>query len=161
MDGESSLMMLIGGSNIMLESSMIWMIMWAILPSTTSFSLYHAAKTLKFVSDLQPNSNYEYAFETDKGIRIQQTGTIKNLETDKIPQVTGSFFYHSPEGLPIHLEYIADENGFQPHGAHLPTPPPIPLQIRRALEWIEEQKKKQALDDIKQSFFENVQKLRG
>ncbi|ERL87070.1 hypothetical protein D910_04471 [Dendroctonus ponderosae] len=139
----------------MLESSMIWMIMWAILPSTTSFSLYHAAKTLKFVSDLQPNSNYEYAFETDKGIRIQQTGTIKNLETDKIPQVTGSFFYHSPEGLPIHLEYIADENGFQPHGAHLPTPPPIPLQIRRALEWIEEQKKKQALDDIKQSFFEN------
>ncbi|KAH8400964.1 hypothetical protein KR009_002187, partial [Drosophila setifemur] len=35
----------------------------------------------------------------------------------------GSYSYMSPEG-PISITYIADENGFQPVGAHLPTPPP-------------------------------------
>lgn len=29
--------------------------------------------------------------------------------------------------------------GFQPQGAHLPTPPPIPEEIARALQYIESQ----------------------
>lgn len=46
---------------------------------------------------------------------------------------TGSFTYTSPDGEVITLNYIADEKGFQPVGAHIPQPPPIPEQILNSL----------------------------
>lgn len=32
------------------------------------------------------------------------------------------------------ITYTADEYGFHPQGAHLPTPPPIPPEIQRGVE---------------------------
>lgn len=52
-------------------------------------------------------------------------------------EVQGSFQYQAPDGTAISLTYIANEDGFQPQGDHLPTPPPIPAAILRALEWLE------------------------
>ncbi|KAH8252174.1 hypothetical protein KR026_010057, partial [Drosophila bipectinata] len=72
--------------------------------------------------------NYAYAIETSNGIQNQEAGNANGA--------TGSFAYVSPEGIPISLTYVADENGFQPQGDHLPTPPPIPDAILRALEYI-------------------------
>ncbi|KAJ8947819.1 hypothetical protein NQ314_008542 [Rhamnusium bicolor] len=47
----------------------------------------------------------------------------------------GSFQYTSPEGIPVHIQYIADENGFQPIGNVLPTPPPVPEVIARSIQF--------------------------
>ncbi|XP_022213705.1 pupal cuticle protein Edg-78E [Drosophila obscura] len=72
--------------------------------------------------------NYANSFDTSNGIQVQEAGNANGA--------TGSYSYTSPEGEPIVVTYVADENGFQPSGAHLPTPPPIPEAIIRALEYI-------------------------
>lgn len=46
----------------------------------------------------------------------------------------GSFAYRGPDGVIYAIQYTADENGYQPQGAHLPTPPPIPIELQRAYE---------------------------
>ncbi|XP_068143240.1 pupal cuticle protein Edg-78E [Drosophila tropicalis] len=74
------------------------------------------------------DGNFQYAFETSNGIQTQEAGNANG--------VTGAFTFISPEGNQVSLTYTADENGFQPSGSHLPTPPPIPEAIVRALEYI-------------------------
>ncbi|XP_047991040.1 larval cuticle protein LCP-17-like [Leguminivora glycinivorella] len=96
------------------------------------------AQILKFDSDVQPES-YHYGYETSNGISAQEAGQLKVVSKDEASiAVQGQYQYQSPEG-PIQLTYVADENGYQPQGAHLPTPPPpqpIPDYIQRSLDWI-------------------------
>ena len=60
-----------------------------------------------------------------------------SADTTDVIVSQGSFSYTNPEGQLISVTYVADDvGGFQPQGAHLPTPPPIPEAIQRALEYL-------------------------
>ncbi|KXJ79318.1 cuticle protein CP14.6-like [Aedes albopictus] len=90
-------------------------------------------------SDIQPDGSFNYAFETDNGIKVEDQGTIKRVKVPKTDQTgrtigedevpvavqTGSFQYTAPDGQVYTVKYIADENGFQPQGAHLPVAPTV------------------------------------
>ncbi|XP_017785787.1 PREDICTED: endocuticle structural glycoprotein SgAbd-4-like [Nicrophorus vespilloides] len=89
------------------------------------------------------DGTFNFNFESENGIRVDQTGYNKVIPAtrigddvvDKVVQViTGSYSYQAPDGTPINLSFVADENGFQPVGDHLPTPPPIPEAIQRTLD---------------------------
>lgn len=75
-------------------------------------------------------------FETDNGIYVQEEGKVRKITEDGVDLIVqGSYLYTAPDGQEINVRYTADENGFHPEGAHLPTPPPVPPQIQRAIEW--------------------------
>lgn len=72
---------------------------------------------------------FSYDFETSNGIRADAQGVATNGV-----QSQGSFSYKGDDGQDYSITYTADENGYQPKGAHLPTPPPIPEAILKSLE---------------------------
>ncbi|EDV96125.1 pupal cuticle protein Edg-78E [Drosophila grimshawi] len=88
-----------------------------------------AYATAKSASDIRPDGSYSNNYETSNGIAAQEQGVGGY-------SASGGYSYYSPEGQLIQVSYVADENGFQPSGAHLPTPPPIPAAILKSLEYI-------------------------
>ncbi|XP_069996606.1 cuticle protein AMP1B-like [Penaeus vannamei] len=79
-----------------------------------------------------PNSGfYSVDVETGNGIRTSENGAAGSAGQSN---VQGSISYVSPEGQVIEITYIADEFGFRPVGAHIPTPPPLPAHALKQLE---------------------------
>lgn len=75
------------------------------------------------------------SYETSNGIKADEEGELKNAGSDnEIQSAKGSFSYTAPDGQEIMITYTADENGFVPQGAHLPTPPPIPDEILKSIQ---------------------------
>ncbi|XP_023167816.1 pupal cuticle protein Edg-78E-like [Drosophila hydei] len=87
------------------------------------------AEIRELKSDVKEDGTYEYRFQTTNGIAQQEQGVGGHY-------ASGSSAYYNNNGDLIQLVYTADENGFHPQGAHLPTPPPIPAAILRSLEYI-------------------------
>ncbi|XP_050342269.1 uncharacterized protein LOC126768300 [Nymphalis io] len=83
------------------------------------------------------NGNFHYSFEGADGTRVSSEGELKSFDNDKTGEsVVGNVFYTDNEGNDFSLSYTADENGYRPYGDHLPTPPPIPPAIARALKYL-------------------------
>jgi len=88
--------------------------------------------------NVTPISSKPYSYETSNGIRVENIGYLKKIivpktetsdgqvidEHEELVLVqTGSYSYSDPDGNLITLRYVADENGFQPEGDHLPVAP--------------------------------------
>ncbi|KAF7268620.1 hypothetical protein GWI33_018270 [Rhynchophorus ferrugineus] len=93
-------------------------------------------KIISQTNEVGIDGSYKWSFEADNGIAAQESGQLKNANSqDPIEEAQGNFKYTAPDGSAIQLQYIANEGGFQPQGAHLPVAPPIPPEIVKALEW--------------------------
>ncbi|KAJ2946976.1 hypothetical protein O0L34_g16322 [Tuta absoluta] len=83
--------------------------------------------------------DFKYSYESGDGTIAFSNGKLKTSDYDKEQAgeaVEGGFSYKDKEGNDFSLSYTADENGYRPVGAHLPTPPPIPPAIARALAYL-------------------------
>nr|XP_027239231.1 uncharacterized protein LOC113830224 [Penaeus vannamei] len=72
---------------------------------------------------IEDDGRYNFDAETANGIVVSEHGT-PGLEG--AINSAGSFSYTAPDGTDVHLQFVADENGFQPQGAHLPVAPSSP-----------------------------------
>lgn len=87
--------------------------------------------------DVSPDGQYHYSFESGNGIKAQQDGELKVFDKDVAAEVVhGGFEYKGDDGQVYSISYTADENGYQPQGAHLPVAPPVPEPIARALAYL-------------------------
>lgn len=59
--------------------------------------------------------------ETSDGKSHQEEGQLKHVGTDhEAIAVRGFYTYLGDDGQTYTINYVADENGYQPEGAHLP-----------------------------------------
>ncbi|CAG9858876.1 unnamed protein product [Phyllotreta striolata] len=83
------------------------------------------SKILKYDSDVREDG-YSFAFETNDPITRNEEGVIvpgssqaqgrsaEEGEDNSNLQVKGDFGFNFPDGIPFHVEFVADENGYRP-----------------------------------------------
>ena len=88
-----------------------------------------------FIVENEPNQGdgrYRFSYLTGNGIMAEEEGYLNNPQAQypDYPETVkvGSYSYTAPDGQQIAVSYKADANGFQPEGAHLPTPPSLPAE---------------------------------
>ncbi|KAK0174860.1 hypothetical protein PV327_010581 [Microctonus hyperodae] len=88
--------------------------------------------------DIQPDGAYQYSYETGDGTKKNEQGTLGQASDENGPAINaqGGYSFVGDDGAVYSLTYTADENGFQPVADYLPTPPPTPEAIARALDYI-------------------------
>ncbi|XP_026739799.1 cuticle protein 3-like [Trichoplusia ni] len=91
-------------------------------------SLERNARIIALDSDVKEDS-FRYNYETENGIKAEEQGR----EADGI-EAQGGYQYTGDDGQIYSVSYAAGQGGFQPQGAHIPTSPPIPEEILKALE---------------------------
>ncbi|KAH8380057.1 hypothetical protein KR009_008681 [Drosophila setifemur] len=81
-------------------------------------------QTLRNDADVQPDK-WSANLETSDGTSVQQDGVLKDVGTEhEAAVVHGSFSWVDEKtGEKFTVTYVADENGYQPSGAHLPVAP--------------------------------------
>ncbi|XP_013110236.2 larval cuticle protein 65Ag1-like [Stomoxys calcitrans] len=79
------------------------------------------AETLRYDANVEPE-RYDFNVATSDGKNFQEQGEIENLGSeDEAIAVRGSYSYVGDDGQTYTVNYIADKNGFQPQGAHIPV----------------------------------------
>ncbi|XP_052132046.1 pupal cuticle protein 36-like [Frankliniella occidentalis] len=92
------------------------------------------AQIISLINENNGDGTYRYSYETDNGIQAQEQGQLQDDGGEGVLRAQGSFSFTAPDdNRRYSITYTADENGFQPQGDHLPTPPPIPPEIQRAI----------------------------
>ncbi|XP_027208926.2 cuticle protein AMP1A-like [Penaeus vannamei] len=75
---------------------------------------------------IEDDGRYNFDMETANGIVMSESGS-HGLEGAIVS--AGSYSYTAPDGTPVVVKYVADENGFQPQSDLLPVAPEFPHPI--------------------------------
>merc|ERR1712071_325514 len=78
---------------------------------------------------------YSFSYKTENGLSVSESGVQKQIgdkpeEAGTVSQVKYSY---PEDSVTYTITWVADENGFQATGDHLPTPPPMPEHVVKML----------------------------
>lgn len=94
-------------------------------------------------NEVNYDGTYSNSFQTSNGISYSETGK-GGVVSNGVSQ------YYDPQGQLHELSWVADENGYRATGSDIPTPPPIPAYILRALEYIRTHPSKESQPELHQ-----------
>lgn len=66
-------------------------------------------------------NNYQFGFEQSDGQKREETGEVRLIGEENHVVMKGSYSFIAADGITYTVNYIADENGFQPVGDHIPS----------------------------------------
>merc|ERR1712191_3543 len=78
---------------------------------------------------------YSFSYETETGISVSESGVQKQIgaKADEAGTVSQGKYSYPEDSVTYTITWVADENGFQATGDHLPTPPPMPEHVVKML----------------------------
>merc|ERR1712071_634283 len=78
---------------------------------------------------------YSFSYETENGISVSESGVQKQIgaKADEAGTVSQGKYSYPEDSVTYTVTRVADENGFQATGDHLPTPPPMPEHVVKML----------------------------
>merc|ERR1712035_64777 len=78
---------------------------------------------------------YSFSYESENGIIVSESGVRKQIgdKPEEAGIVSQGKFSYPEEGVTYTITWVADENGFQAKGDHLPTHPPMPEHVVKIL----------------------------
>lgn len=78
------------------------------------------------------------SYLTENGIYGEEQA---NLHHEGGTNAKGYYEYTGDDGKLYRVNYQSNHEGFKPEGDHIPTPPPIPEAIARALKYVDDKRK--------------------
>merc|ERR1711976_981083 len=73
--------------------------------------------------------------DTENGISVSESGVQKQIgdKPEEAGTVSQGKYSYPEDSVTYTVTWVADENGFQAKGDHLPTPPPMPEHVVKLL----------------------------
>ncbi|XP_071516113.1 cuticle protein AMP1A-like [Panulirus ornatus] len=75
----------------------------------------------------EEDGTYSVDVESEDGISLSESGSPAGPEGSIVS--AGEFSYTAPDGTPVHVTWVANEDGFQPQSDLLPVAPEFPHEI--------------------------------
>ncbi|XP_023172385.1 endocuticle structural protein SgAbd-6-like [Drosophila hydei] len=78
-------------------------------------------EVVEYESDNIGIGGYKFSYKLSDGTTRTEEAVVNNAGTENESlSVRGSVSWVAPDGQTYTINFVADENGFQPEGAHLP-----------------------------------------
>ncbi|XP_069984880.1 cuticle protein AMP1A-like [Penaeus vannamei] len=100
------------------------------LPDPSTRGVLDVADVVPILRDdrvQEDDGRYNFDIETGDGITASESGSPDGPEGAIV--ASGKYSYTAPDGSLIEVTYVANEDGFQPEGDHLPIAPEFPHEI--------------------------------